>query len=152
MWKKQNESFRNVAFCFTIDHSDPMNKKEVLKRSKMFADDLSGILGQKRIEPVLARHIDFFNDLRSENATWPQIAELLKSVGVRRDDGSVLPAQQLRAMYSRRKNVGNTGNSNHQIGRSKSTPSKTTGIIKRKDTDLSNVRDRMIRAKKARTD
>lgn len=78
-----------------------MDKKEALKKAKIFADELQGIFGQLPMERVVANHIGFFNALRSAGITWPQIAKLMKSTEVRRKDGSPVPPEQWRAMISR---------------------------------------------------
>ena len=101
MWKNQLESFRNVALCFSLVQDHRMDRDEAIKRAKIFAGDLQGIIGQLPMEKVVAKHIDYFQALRAAGVTWPQISELMKSVTVRRKDGKPVPPEQWRAMVSR---------------------------------------------------
>jgi len=71
-----------------------MDKKEALKRAKNFADDLDGIIGQLPMERVVAKHVQFFLDLRNDGVTWPQIAEFMQGIGIRRKDGKPVPPEQ----------------------------------------------------------
>ncbi len=81
-----------------------MDKKEALKQAKEFADDLDGIIGQLPMGRVVAKHVQFFLGLRNDGVTWPQIAEFMKGVGIRRKDGKPVPPEQWRAMVSRASN------------------------------------------------
>lgn len=82
-----------------------MDKKEAQKKATSFAEDLQGIVGQLPMERVVAQYIEFFNDLRSMGVTWPQVAKLMESVGVRRKDSTSVPAEQWRAMVSRSRSI-----------------------------------------------
>lgn len=78
-----------------------MDKKSAKKIAMQIAEDLEGPLGRIPMERVLEKHIVLFNELRSEGASWPQIAVLLSSAGVTRKDGKPMSASQLRATVSR---------------------------------------------------
>ena len=78
-----------------------MDKKTAKNTAKQLAQDLNGPLGPVPLERVIVKYFDFIDELRKTGATWPQIAGLLNKAGASRKDGSVIPAEQIRAIVSR---------------------------------------------------
>lgn len=162
MWKKQIETFRNVAFCFAYWQNLSMDKKTAQKIALKIATDLEGPLGRISMGRVVRKHIAFFNELRSEGASWPQIADLLAGAGVTRKDGKQMAASQLRATVSRMnvKKSMTSQNPKRVSEKTASNPSKKMPDALKKsknvaqklfsNRDIRSIRDKMNLAKTAR--
>ena len=74
---------------------------DLRRRLKALADDMKGPLGTIPLDRALRRHLDLFEELRREGATWPQISQALAAAGVRRGDGRIVSADHLRGAVSR---------------------------------------------------
>ena len=134
-----------------------MDKKEAIKRAKIFSDDLEGIVGQLPMERVVTKHVSFFLDLRADGVTWPQISEFMKSLGVRRKDGKEVPSEQWRAMVSRAKNQTTSFKEQAlplqpkaQNKINKKAKDQPLDLNKQNDRSSKNIRSMMERAAKAR--
>jgi hypothetical protein len=91
---------RSVAVAGTPRHILGMDK-EVDKGLTAFVATLQGPAGQIPFERALVRHLPLFLSLRRRGLTWPRIASLLTARGVRRPDGRLISAEQLRGVISR---------------------------------------------------
>jgi len=128
-----------------------MNKQKAEQTAKQIADQINGPLGRVPMERVFAQHLEFFEELKALGATWPQIASLLDEAGIRRKDGKVLTAAQLRATISRQTESKTTPSIPKDLPQK--TPLPTSFSIPMHETQqTSNVlRQRMKIAKKHRT-
>jgi len=79
-----------------------MGTSEPKSWAEIFAAEL--VVDGERIpfERVLARHLDAVTKLRKASGhTWPSIASMLVRAGVRRSDGGLISADQIRVAYAR---------------------------------------------------
>jgi len=140
-----------------------MDRKLAETQATQIANDLEGPLGRVPMERVIEKHIVFFNDLRSSGATWPQIAELFKQVGITKKNGGAISASQIRATVSRIM----SSKHNQKPGMSEDNPPTSPSRMKPKtasfpsaqrnkpqsnseNTQRSLLRERMNQAAKAR--
>jgi hypothetical protein len=75
--------------------------KDIGRCLKAFVATLHGPLGQIPFERAVMRHLPLFLDLRRHGLTWMSIAGLLRARDVRRADGQLISADQLRSVVSR---------------------------------------------------
>lgn len=136
-----------------------MDSNEAKKRANQIAQELNGPLGRIPLERVLARHVGFFEELRSFGVTWPQIATLLDNAGVKRKGGGTLSPSQFRATLSRigsstqSKDYSMPPQSQHAQAQAKSKPHPTS-LMHSKDrlpSGKEDIRRRMHQANKSRT-
>lgn len=145
---KRNNCFSWLRFASNFGSIHFMDKKTAKKQAAQITSDMEGPVGRVPLERVLAKHIGFFNDLRSDGATWPQIAALLKRAGLTRKDGAAIEASQIRATISRISSQGN------QKAVAREKPTKSPTQIKERKPDQkggrSSLRLKMQQAAKAR--
>src|ERR1035437_9246370 len=98
---------RLVAYV-AIPHHISDVEKDIEKRLKAFVATLQGPLGQIPFERAVARHLPLFLELRRHGLAWMSIAGLLRSRDVRRANGRLISADQLRSVVSRQGRRSNT--------------------------------------------
>ncbi len=133
-----------------------MHRKLAHKTAVKFAKDLEGPLGRIPFERVVEKHIAFFDELRSEGASWPQIADLLAGAGVSRKDGQPMAASQLRATVSRisaperRENLSEQSIAQIPHKFPSRTPTKSKPNLASISRGKQSIRQKMHRASQAR--
>jgi hypothetical protein len=98
---------RLVAYVAIPHHISDMDK-DIEKRLKAFVATLQGPMGQIPFERAVTRHLPLFLELRRHGLTWMSIAGLLRSWDVRRANGRLISADQLRSVVSRQGRRSNT--------------------------------------------
>jgi hypothetical protein len=84
-----------------------MDRNDVMAGAKAFGSALEGPFGRRKLQPVIAEHLDYFQKARASGALWPQIADALTRAGVRSPDGKPYRANMLRALVSRAERASN---------------------------------------------
>ena len=107
---------RLVAYVAIPHHISDMDK-DIEKRLKAFVATLQGPMGQIPFERAVTRHLPLFLELRRHGLAWMSIAGLLRSRDVRRANGRLISADQLRSVVSRQ---GRHSNTNAATGRRRS--------------------------------
>jgi hypothetical protein len=64
-----------------------MDHKAILKGAKAISDALHGPGGQIKLSRVIARHLAWFELVRSRDMTWDQIIKVLAAAGATRENG-----------------------------------------------------------------
>lgn len=75
--------------------------KTIRKRAARMVAASNGPLGRLPVERTIRANIEFFVELRATGASWSQIAELLRQVGVCTRRGLPISESVLRATYAR---------------------------------------------------
>jgi len=144
----RNNCFSLLHFASNDGNIHFMDKKTAEKQAAQIASDMEGPVGRVPLERVLTKHIGVFNDLRSDGATWPQIAALLIRAGLTKKDGVAIDASQIRATVSRILSQGNK----KPVARKK--PPKEPSARKERTPEQkggrSSLRKKMQQASKAR--
>ena len=91
----------SVAHGVAIWYRWAMDRNDVMAGAKKIAASLEGPFGRRKLQPVIAEHLDYFQKARASGALWPQIADALARAGIRSPEGAPYRANILRAMVSR---------------------------------------------------